>query len=175
MPKGRKPTPTALKKLRGTTQPCRENKNELVGSPLIKLPSAPRWFKKNARKIYRAKGKQLQNLSLLTILDLELFISFCREYGNYLDTSAELDNYGVNNTLDFLAKIDFERIPLEKKDDVMEALMFGEDLILKRIQKINKESWERSKILASEFGFTPSARTKIAMPAGDNDGDNDFD
>ena len=150
--KGRKPTPTVLKKIRGTTQPCRENKTELAVGPVIKLPHAPRWFTITQKKIYKTKGEQLRLLGLLTLLDFELFISFCREYGNYIDTATEL-----------------EQIPIKA------VMNETSEQIFKRMSKINRESWERAKILAAEFGFTPSARTKIAMPGGENSTDNDFD
>ena len=65
-------------------------------------------------------------------------------------------------------------MPIEKKHDVLEALMLGEDLIIKRIMRKNKDSWERAKSLASEFGFTPSSRAKMVMPTADDPENKDF-
>ena len=148
----RKPTPTALKKMRGTVQPCRSNKKEIDIGPVTQLPYAPRWFTPTQSKIYKTKGDQLKVMGLLTSLDFELFISFCKEYGDYIDTATQLN-----------------KIPLAS------FMNEADDYIFKRISKINRESWERSKALASEFGFTPSARAKMAMPGNDDPGDNDFD
>ncbi len=151
MAKGRKPTPTALKKLRGTDQPCRINPREIKVDALAKLPSAPRWFSRTQRKIYKSKGDQLRTLNVLTPLDLELFISFCREYGNYIDTSIKLEDVPVDS---FLPPSD--------------------ESIFNRISKINKESWERAKSLAAEFGFSPSARAKLVSQIPEDPEENDF-
>ena len=152
MTKGRKPIPTAIKKIRGTNQPCRTNKNEINIDPVIKLPPAPRWFGKTSKKIYKQKGQQLQLLGVLTPLDFELFISFCQEYGNYIDTSIELSKVPHNASLSDQS-----------------------EMVFLRISKINKISWERSKSIAAEFGFTPSARAKMILPEKENNNDNDFD
>jgi len=151
MTKGRKPTPTAIKQLRGTVQPCRTNPNEQALDPISKLPYAPRWFSDTAKAIYKTKGEQLRQLGVLTSLDLELFISFCREYADYIDTAAEL-----------------ERIPLTAVMDEKSEQIF------KRMSKINRESWDRAKSLASEFGFSPSARAKFARPQTEDPTENDF-
>ena len=151
MTKGRKPVPTAIKEMRGTVQPCRTNKNEVKINALEKLPSVPRWFTKTQRKIYKTKGDQLRVMGVLTPLDFELFISFCREYGNYIDTSIELEKYPLNGFMD------------EKTD-----------YVFKRQSKINKESWERAKAIASEFGFTPSSRAKMIAPKLEDPTENDF-
>ena len=151
MTKGRKPIPTAIKEMRGTVQPCRVNKNELRPDALAKLPPVPRWFTKTQRKIYKAKGEQLRAMGVLTPLDFEMFISFCREYGNYIDSAIEL-----------------EKIPL------LSNLNDAAEKAWKRMAKINKESWERSKSLASEFGFTPSSRAKFSLNDSDEPENNDF-
>lgn len=151
MTKGRKPTPTAIKQLRGTVQPCRTNPKELVLDPVSKLPNAPRWFSVTAKTIYKTKGNQLKEIGVLTVLDLELFISFCREYADYLDTAAELEKIPLKAILD------------EKSEQVF-----------RRMSKINRESWERAKSLAAEFGFSPSARAKFSRPNIENPEENDF-
>jgi P27 family predicted phage terminase small subunit len=151
MTKGRKPLPTAIKELRGTVQPCRTNKNEVKVDALEKLPPVPRWFTKTQRKIYKTKGEQLRTMGVLSPLDFELFISFCREYGNYIDTAISLD-----------------KVP------IMSNLSETNDKIFKRISKVNKESWERAKSLASEFGFSPSARAKMVVPEESDPTEKDF-
>ena len=151
MTKGRKPIPTAIKEIRGTIQPCRVNKNEVKIDALEKLPSVPRWFTKTQRKIYKTKGDQLRMLGMLTPLDFELFISFCREYGNYIDTATELE-----------------------KISLLTEMSESDENIFKRMSKINKESWERSKVIASEFGFTPSSRAKMIVPSSEDPTENDF-
>lgn len=151
MTKGRKPTPTAIKQLRGTVQPCRANPKEPVLDPISKLPNAPRWFSDTAKAIYKSKGQQLKEIGVLTVLDFELFISFCREYGDYIDTATELEKIPLKAVLD------------EKSEQVF-----------RRMSKINRESWERAKSLAAEFGFSPSARAKFARPHTEDPTENDF-
>jgi len=136
--------------MRGTVQPCRTNPNEVQVGALTKLPNTPRWFSATQKRIYKAKGEQLRSLGVLTALDFELFISFCREYGNYIDTAKELEKIPLKAVLD------------ERSEQVN-----------KRMSRINKESWERSKSLAAEFGFSPSARAKFsAAESADPEEDN---
>jgi P27 family predicted phage terminase small subunit len=136
MAKGRKSQTNALKKLKGT-QPVRMNKDEPEVDVISKLPRAPRWFGEMAKSIYYSTGKQLAGSRVLSSADLEMFISFCNEYAKYLETEKELQK------VPYRAKLDKE---VEKA--------------LRRTERINRTSWERSMKLASEFGITPAARAK---------------
>jgi P27 family predicted phage terminase small subunit len=136
--KGRKPIPTALKKLRGTDQPVRINQNEAQASIVSKLPPPPKWFSPLAKKIYKTKGQELMNQNILATLDLDMFILYCNEYAIYIETSEQINE-------------------VPNRATISEA----SEKILNRIVRKNQRAWERAKSIAIEFGFTPSARARV--------------
>lgn len=136
--KGRKPTPTALKELRGTDQPVRINKNEPKLEAISKMPPAPAWFSSTARKIYKTKSRELIAQGVMSALDIDMFLLYCNEYATYIETSEEIRN-----------------IPLRA------ALSEANAEVYKRIRQQNQQSWERAKSIAIEFGFTPSSRARV--------------
>lgn len=138
--KGRKATPTALKKIRGTNQPCRINNNEPEGEKIVKLPPAPKWFTTLAKLIYKKKGKELMNMNLLTKIDLDMFVSYCIEYATYLETSEQLSQIPSMALLDAQSELLFKRLQIQKAS-----------------------AWERSKTIATQFGFTPSSRASLKL------------
>lgn len=137
---GRKPLPTAIKKMKGTLQKCRTNKSEPVSSCVTKLPPAPKYFTASAKKIYKTKGDELIAKKILDTLDFDMFISYCIEYANYIDTSIEL-----------------AKIPNDAQ------LGPNSEAIFNRLKLKNKQSWERAKAIAVEFGFTPSSRSRVKI------------
>jgi len=136
--KGRKPTPAALKTLRGTDQPVRMNRNQAEPEVISKLPTPPAWLSKLGRKIYKTKGQELINQNILSLLDLDMFLLYCNEYATYLETSEEIRS-----------------VPLKAK------LSEDHTEIYRRIRQQNQQAWERAKAIAIEFGFTPSARARV--------------
>lgn len=138
--KGRKTTPTALKTIRGTDQPCRINSQEPYSEKIIKLPPPPIWFGKLARKIYRSKGSELINMNLLGQIDIDMFLSYCVEYASYLETTEEIN------------KLEYDTILTDENEKVYQ-----------RLTKRNASAWERSKTIATQFGFTPSSRASLKL------------
>lgn len=141
--KGRKATPTALKKMRGTDQPVRVNKNEPDIQLIDKLPAAPKWFSLLAKNIYRNKGKELIAQNVMSSVDLDMFLLYCNEYATYIETSEWMRNINLD---DKLSESQTERY--------------------KRVRQQNQQAWERSKSIAIEFGFTPSARSRVSAISG---------
>lgn len=135
---GRKPLPTAVKKLRGTDQPVRINKNEPQTEIISKMPPAPDWFSDIAKKIYKTKSKELIAQNVMGKLDIDMFLLYCNEYATYVETSEAI-----------------------KKVDYEDSLTEASDLIFKRLLKQNQRAWERAKSIAIEFGFTPSSRARV--------------
>lgn len=139
--KGRKSTPVALKKLRGTDQPCRINDNQPVYDKVTKLPPAPAWMTKTAKGIYKTKGKELIAIGIIEIVDLDMFLSYCIEYGRYIDVSKELAGIPLMSVLDAHSEIVYRKLVSERN-----------------------ASWEKAKAIASQFGFTPSSRSSLKLP-----------
>ena len=136
--KGRKKIPDQLKILKGTDQPCRMNDAPDI-SAISKMPPPPPWLSKSAKKVYKTKSDILASIRVLTPLDIEMFISFCHEFGRYIDTAEKL------------AEVSHSAILAEKPGELYE-----------RLTRINRDAFDRAKQLAGEFGLSPVARLKIA-------------
>ena len=149
--RGRKPTPNALKQIRGTIKPSRTNKNQMQPAALLKMPQAPRWFSAIAKKIYKQKSAELIAQGVMSSLDIDMFLLYCHEYAVYIETSAELS-----------------------KTVLTENLSDKQEAIYKRIQRQNRQAWERSKAIAIEFGFTPSSRSRVTRPEATETDNDDF-
>lgn len=142
MAKGRKATPTALKKLRGTDQPCRLNKNEVQIEQITKLPAPPKYFSDTAKSIYKSKGKELIALKLIGTLDIDLFVTYCIEFANYIETN------------EIISKVPNDQLLSQEAN-----------IIYERLVKKNTRAWERVKTIATQFGFSPSSRASLKMPS----------
>jgi len=91
--RGRKPKPTAAKRLAGNPGRRRLNENE----PQIKskkLPSCPRHLDKEARKEWRRLAKQLAEAGILTEIDRAVFAAYCRAWSLYVKADQAVQQYG---------------------------------------------------------------------------------
>lgn len=151
MAKGRKAKPTALKKLSGTAQPCRVNKNEMTTTVITRIPPVPRWFTPLAKKVYRDTTQQLKASGVLQSVDLQMLIAYCHEYANYLDIQKKLDRGEEPQVIE-----------VETKNGVSRQI--------NPLVKIAQASLDRAKAIAVEYGFTPASRSKVDA-GGKGDGD----
>ena len=66
--RGRKPKPTAVKQIEGNPGKRRLNANE--PKPKAKAPSCPKWLEDDAKKEWRRLAKQMEQLGILTEVDM---------------------------------------------------------------------------------------------------------
>ena len=76
MAQGRKPKPTAIKALEGNPGKRELNKNE--PKPKKKAPACPKWLDDEAKKEWRRLSKQLEELGILTEVDMTAFAGYCQ-------------------------------------------------------------------------------------------------
>ena len=69
--RGRKPKPTAVKELEGN--PGKRPLNELEPKPKKKAPKCPGWLDAEAKTEWRRVAKQLEELGVLTEVDMAAF------------------------------------------------------------------------------------------------------
>ena len=69
--RGRKPKPTAIKVLEGN--PGKRALNEMEPQPEKKAPKCPVWLDKEAKKEWKRISKQLEDLGILTEVDMAAF------------------------------------------------------------------------------------------------------
>ncbi len=141
---GRKPLATAVKKHKGSfiNQPGRENKNE---------PLPPKgWPKKTplvaADPLASAKWDEtcqlLQDMDVLTKADKDLLELFCMNYSQYIALLKKIQKIGI-----------ITEFTNHRGETVMKRSPYQAEL-----GKIT----DRQAKLLTEFGLTPSSRSKIA-------------
>ena len=176
--KGKKPLPSALKKLRGTDQPIRMNQNEAHAQLVSKMPPPPSWFSKIGKQIYRSKSTELIAQGVMSTLDIDMFVLYCHEYAIYLETSEMIATLKITIAEIYAkAKADIKQASethkklkdfnQAKKLIQVEMAMDIEDSQYKYSMalKENQRAWERAKSIAIEFGFTPSSRSRVSTVA----------
>ena len=139
MKPGTKPTPTALRKLRGNP-----GKRPLPkGEPKPKRVSAPRCptgMSKGAQTHWRREGARLAVVGLLTEADLLAFRRMCEDLAVADEAMEQVAKYGM--------------VIKTTNGNLIQSPYLG----------IANRLYDRALRIMTEFGMTPSARTRIQVP-----------
>ncbi|CQR75075.1 Phage terminase, small subunit [Sporomusa ovata DSM 2662] len=138
--KGRKPKPIALKILEGNPGKRQLNTNE--PTPVKKAPKCPSWLDTEAKKEWRRLTKQLEDLGLLTTVDMAAFAGYCQAYARWKEAEEFISKHG---TIVKTPSGYWQQVP-----QVSIAQTY--------LKIMNK--------LCEQFGLTPSARSRIVADAG---------
>ena len=147
--RGRKPTPTELKKLEGN--PGKRKLNEKEPKPVKKAPPCPKWLEPEAKKEWRRLAKQMESIGILTDVDMAAFASYCQAYARWKAAEEVLTERGT-----------VMRTPSGYLQQVPHVSI---------AQTYNKIMTK----LASEFGLTPSSRSRIIAGDGRQDVDDEME
>ena len=79
--RGRKPKPTAIKVLEGN--PGKRSLNTAEPKPEKKAPRCPSWLEEEAKKEWKRMSKQLEQLGILTEIDMAAFAGYCQAYARW--------------------------------------------------------------------------------------------
>lgn len=135
--KGRKPAPTAIKRLRGD-KPSRINENEPKIVP--NFPGCPRFLGKEARVEFFRIKKEMRACSYISTLDRGILINYCVAWENFTKSYGMVQKFGPF-------------IKTKKGNIVQNPALSG----------INKAMEQMAKFSA-ELGFSPSSRGRISVP-----------
>jgi len=145
MARGRKKIPTKIKKLQGTLKAERALENEMTASLVSKIPVAPEWLSAIGKAEWMKVCLELFNKQMLHQIDLRLLEAYCNAISLHIETEIYLRENG--------------RIQEFKNPDGtikhMQAVPY---------QKIANDALDRALKIATQFGFTPSARSSINQP-----------
>ncbi|MBO9614198.1 MAG: phage terminase small subunit P27 family [Dyadobacter sp.] len=130
-----------MKKLEGTYRQDRAVANEMMPSNLDYAPTPPSFLNAAAKKEWKSVCEELIELQMLHRVDLGLLAAYCSEMANYINAVRELKKKGEVLTI--------------KREDGSEYSMPSPWVAIKNSYLKNAQA------IASQFGFTPSARTKI--------------
>ena len=136
--RGKTPTPTTLKILRGNPGRRRLNSDE-PSSPLLKrMPPAPGFLDDEGRRVWSAEGRRFIKAGLLTALDLTMFGTWCIWYSKRDLASRAVNQSGI----------------------VVRANGVGNPYISPYMSVISMCSKAMHQI-EIEFGLSPASRTKV--------------
>ena len=90
---GRKPKPTAIKRLEGN--PGKRSLNEREPVPQKKAPKCPLWLEVEAKKEWRRTARQLEELGILTEVDMAAFAGYCQAYARWKEAEEFITQHGT--------------------------------------------------------------------------------
>lgn len=140
MGQGRKPKPSKLKAIQGTSRKDRSVDNEMMPSLHEGLPDPPAELPEKAKLEWISVTRELYGLGMLHTVDLTLLAAYCNEISIYWACQAEVREKGVtihNNQ---------------------------GNLVANPATGIGNKALSHAVSLAANFGFMPAARTKIGAP-----------
>ncbi|PJE80680.1 hypothetical protein CI610_00341 [invertebrate metagenome] len=129
------PLPTNLKVLRGTAIPCRMNAREArVTKEPVKMPPG---LSVDEKKQWRHVARKLEQAGLLTRLDVQALVMYCKMYTLWTKANANIEKYGT-------------------------VIKGSKGLpVLSPYFKASMTAADKMMTLLREFGMTPSSRTKV--------------
>ena len=137
--RGRKPKPTALKKLEGN--PGKRPLTELEPLPPISVLRCPNWLLPEARKEWRRLAPALINMGVLTLADAIPFAAYCTAYARWREAEDEITKHGS--------------VYKDGNGSIKPNPYIA----------ISARQLMEIKSLAAEFGLTPATRTAIIANA----------
>ena len=150
--KGRKKLPDNIKALRGTDQPCRMSDKPAVQTAMVvKLPKVG--LKGTAKKIFAVVATELMHNNLLDVYGVDMIVAYAREMALYHDMMTEVEREGVT-------------IEVVTKNGVVTQI--------NPKRKVAEGALASAKSLATEFGMTPSSRSRVSAILNGNEQKDDF-
>ena len=138
---GRPKIPTEIKKARGTLRKCRELENPMQVKKIETLPAAPEWLSEIGQEQFDIVVNQLNSLGMLYEVDLKLIEAYSNAMALHIESEQQLRQVG--------------RIQVYRDNETGD---------IKHSQTISKQALESALKIATQFGLTPSARSKISAP-----------
>jgi P27 family predicted phage terminase small subunit len=158
MKRGPRPKPTHLRLLQGNPGRRPLNENEPQPDIAVDVPEPPAHVYGHAADEWRRIAPGLHRLKLLTAHDLKVLETYCVSYCRWREAEEALAR-------------------VRARDPVMLGLMIKNgkegEMLENPLVRISRRSAFEMLRYASEFGFTPAARTRISQPSGDGS-DNPF-
>jgi len=157
MAAGRKPIPTALKKLRGN--PGRRPLNENEPTPKCEAPEIPDWIKDDELAVeeWDRITKELEVVGLLNKLDHALIESWVVCYSRWVQAEKKVLENGT------LYKSGEKITTKKKRNGDIEEVKSGGNVTTSPYLWIANKSWTQLMKLSAEMGLTPSSRSRIAI------------
>lgn len=136
--RGRKPKPTAVRQLDGN--PGKRPLNDAEPVPPPGLPTCPEFLEQEAREEWDRIVAILQEMDLLTTADRSALAAYCVAYGRWVRAEQQVRKFG-------------EIVKSPDKGWPMQSPYLS----------ISNQALETMRKLMTEFGLTPSSRSRIRV------------
>jgi len=143
--KGRKPTPTALRLLRGNPRKHPVNAKEPKPASLENL-EPPEWLDDAAKIEWRRIAPMLARLGVLTETDADALCAYCESFTTWKIATKRIRQFGM------VVKVGKGGIEIP---------------VISPYVKIAHHAMAQMKSFLTEFGMTPSSRARIHTAAPD--------
>lgn len=141
--RGPAPKPTRLRLIEGNPSKRPLNRNEPKPRPV--RPPCPRWLNAEAHREWRRIVPELEVLGLLTMVDRAVLAGYCQAYARWRQAEEAIERYGMIG---------------KTESGYVHQLPYV---------SIAQKSLQLMKNLASEFGLTPAARSRISLGPPEQD------
>jgi P27 family predicted phage terminase small subunit len=138
--RGRKPTPTALKILRGNPGKRRLPDNELQPPP--EIPDPPDHLDDAAKKEWARITELLSQLGLIAQLDMAGIAAYCVAFSRWADAERKVAKHGI------IVMSPDKKFPMKSP-----------------YLCVAESAMEAMRKMLGEFGLTPSSRTRLTGTA----------
>lgn len=141
--RGTRPKPTALKVLQGTDRADRGNPNE--PKTTTALPACPEHLNDEAQREWERIGTLLAGLGLVTQIDRAALAAYCQVWSRWVEAEEAIRRYGV--------------VIKSPSNFPMQSPYLA----------IANKAMDQMRLLLTEFGMTPSSRTRVTAgsPVGE--------
>ena len=139
--RGRKPLPTTLKVLSGN--PGKRPLNDREPTPMPGGPQCPEWLDDEAKAEWVRVTAELQGMGLLTTADRAALAAYCTAWSRWVFAEAQVKKFGT------IVKSPEKGFPMKSP-----------------YLSIADQAMEAMRKLMIEFGLTPSSRSRIKIPGG---------
>jgi len=157
MTKGRKPLPTAIKKL--MNNPGGRPLNENEPKPEIKAPDCPEWIAndKLAKEEWDRITVELLNVDILCEMDHALLEAYCIAYSRWVAAEKKVLEKGT-------LSITGQKVTTKtKRDGTIEETKSGGNVITSPYLWVSNKAFEQMRKIGAELGLSPSARSRIKV------------
>lgn len=141
--RGRKPKPTAMKKLAGNPGKRPLNENEPQPPVPDRIPYVPRHLNDEGKREWRRIVNVLLEMGLYTVVDRAALAMYCQAWGRWVEAERKLD----------------------KEREVLTSKATGNMYQNPWLHVANK-AWEQMRKILAEFGLTPSSRARLSVSGG---------
>ena len=150
--RGRKPKPTNLHILNGNPSNLNlDERSTREPKPKPVAPTMPTWLKGEGKKMWERLVPELENLGLFTIVDGETFAAACQSWKVFVECQKFIEKNGLT---------------------YLYTNKNGSENIIERPEvKIGQKSLDQFRSFCTEFGLTPSSRTRIDIRSSESDYD----